>query len=463
MTDLYPFLILGIGIAIVVGGIVVIRLNAFLALIAAAMVVSLLSPGAWSEKISRVSGSFGSTAAGIGIVIALAAIIGKAMTESGAADRIVQSFLSWLGEKRAPTVLMSSGFVLAIPVFFDTVFYLLVPLARSMFRRTGKQYLRYLLAIACSAAAHALVPPTPGPLLVADALNVDLGMMILIGCMVGFPAAMAGLAFAAWADRRAPDMKPPEEELTAQEVAELDEPRQLPGLGLALAPIVSPVILITLNSFFATMVWSEQFAKVPELFKFIGDPNFALLISAAIALTTMWIYRRPSKTAFASSIESALMSGGVIVLITCAGGAFGGALKGTGIATAIENTFGDSAVAGLGLLFLSFFVAALIKFAQGSSTAAMIVTSGMIAAMIGIGDSSTELNIGFHPVYLATAIGGGSLVGSWMNDSGFWIFSKMGGLTEIETLKTWTPCLAILGIVAFIMTLILAIVMPMTG
>ena len=162
MTELFPLVILGIGMVTVIGLIVGLRLNAFIALLIAAIVVSLLAPGELPDKISRVAVAFGSTTGSIGIVIALAAVIGKAMMDSGAADRIVRAFLSLLGEKRGGVALLSSGYVLGIPVFFDTVFYLLVPLARSMYRRTRKNYLLYIMAIGAGAAVtHTMVPPTP--------------------------------------------------------------------------------------------------------------------------------------------------------------------------------------------------------------------------------------------------------------------------------------------------------------
>src|SRR3989442_4360244 len=161
---MHPTLILVIGIATILTGIVVLRLNAFLALIIAAIVVSLLAPGEAAVKIARVAEGFGRTAGTVGIVIALAAIIGKAMMDSGAADRIVNAFLAVLGEKRGATALCATGYVLSIPVFFDTVFYLLVPLARSMYGRTNRNYLKYLLAIAAGAGGTpTLVPPTPRP------------------------------------------------------------------------------------------------------------------------------------------------------------------------------------------------------------------------------------------------------------------------------------------------------------
>ncbi|MDH3584465.1 MAG: GntP family permease, partial [Phycisphaerae bacterium] len=198
-------------------------------------------------------------------------------------------------------------------------------------------------------------------------------------------------------------------------------------------------------------------AQVFQWTNIIGNPNLALLISAAIAVTTLWVQRRPTRQQMADTIENALMSGGVIILITAAGGAFGGMLKAAQLGGAIESVFGEKAVSGIPLLMFAFFVASLIKFAQGSSTAAMIVASGMIAAMV------TPESLTVNPVYLALSIGSGSLVGSWMNDSGFWIFTKMGVLTEVESLKSWTPLLVILGVTGGIVTLVLAVIFPMSG
>lgn len=454
----YPLLVLAVGLVIVIGGIIALRLHAFLALIMAALVVSLLAPGDWSDKVPRVADAFGATAAGVGIVIALAAVIGMAMTASGAADRVVRLFLGLFGEKRGGGVLMASGFTLAIPVFFDTVFFLLVPLVRSMYRRTRRHYVKYLMAAASCAAAHALVPPTPGPLIVAESLGVDLGVMMLVGILVALPAAAASLLFASWADRRVRVSVP----------AELDQPSQhadaplesLPPLVLSFAPIVLPVMLIAARTIAGALGAGEDTGGGPlfigwRIVDVLGNPEVALLLSAAIALLTWWGHSKPSPAAVSSGLGEALMAGGVIVLITCAGGAFGASLRAAELAPAIQSLAGDAATGGLGLLLLAFGVAALIKFAQGSSTAAMIVTSAMFAAMLH------DAAIGFHPVYVATAIGSGSLVGSWMNDSGFWIFAKMGGLSELQTLQTWTPLLAVIGVVAMAMTVLLAMTLPL--
>src|SRR5213592_528149 len=464
---MHPTLILLVGMATILAGIVLLRLNAFLALIIAAIVVSLLAPGEPAVKIARVAEGFGRTAGTVGIVIALAAITGQAMLGSGAADRIVNGFLALLGEKRGATALCSTGYILSIPVFFDTVFYLLVPLARSMYGRTNRNYLKYLMAIAGGAAAtHTLVPPTPGPLAVAGTLAVDLGTMVLVGLVVALPAAAAGLLFAGWVDRRMPVVLRATPALGPSAV-EPAATQLLPGLVASLLPIVLPVLLISSNTVVQSMtarpgahlaIW----AALAPYTAIIGNANLALLVSAGVA---MWVYARrrgASRAALAEMVETSLMSAGVIILITAAGGAFGATLQAAEIGPVIERALvGQAAASGTGsgliFLFLGFGVASLMKIAQGSSTVAMITTAAMLAAML----PASGRSLPFHTVYVATAIASGSLVGTWMNDSGFWLFSKMGGVTELETLKSWTPVLAIVGVTATVTTVALALLVPL--
>ena len=453
-----PLLILIVGILIVVGMIVVLRVNAFLALITAAVVVSLLAPGPWSERVSRVAIAFGSTAGSIGIVIAMAAIIGVTMMGSGAADRIVHGFSRLLGQERGGTALSASGFVLSIPVFFDTVFYLLIPLARSMYRQRGRNYLKYIMAItAGGAATHSLVPPTPGPLVIADTMNIDIGTMMMVGGLIALPCAAVGLLFAGWLDAR---MK-----VEVRDVAGMDEialPEQgLPGLGASLFPIVLPVLLISANTIIAPIAAAADPASgwvvLAGWTSVLGNPNLALILAGLASVMLYVRMQRPSRDALSKVIEQALMSGGIIILITAGGGAFGAMLKEAQIGTAIEGMFaGTSTSADILMLGVGFGVACLIKFAQGSTTVAMITTSAMLATIVA------PESLSFNIVYLGTAIGSGALVGSWMNDSGFWIYAKMGGLTETETLKSWTPLLAILGITGGICTVILALILPLT-
>jgi GntP family gluconate:H+ symporter len=487
---LYPFLVLAIGLAVVLGGIVLVRMNAFLALITAALIVSFLArrgaAAGGADPVSRVVDGFGATAGAIGIVIALAAIIGDAMLRSGAADRIVHAFLDLFGEKRAATALLASGYVLSIPVFFDTAFYLLVPLARSLYRRTRRHYLRYLSAIAAGGTAtHALVPPTPGPLFVATALDANLGLMIVMGCLAALPGSIAGLAYGLWLDRRRPT-EPSWDAAPSAPAA--GEPLSPPSVLVSLLPIVLPIVLIAGDA--AVKAWAQSDliarepqarslradelskalaaaaaagdtpARIQQVTRVLGNPSLALLLSAGIALATLVPRRRALSVSVPQIVESALMSAGVIILITAAGGAFGAMLRDAGLGDAIRSLAqatgtGASLFSGLPLLLLAFVVSSVIKFAQGSSTTSMIVTSGMILAMVD------PRALSFHPVYLALSIGSGSLVGTWMNDSGFWIFAKLGGVSELDTLRSWSVVVGIVGSAAFVTVFALAWLLPL--
>ncbi|TKJ36289.1 MAG: gluconate permease [Planctomycetes bacterium B3_Pla] len=454
-----PLLILGIGIATVIGMIVILRINAFIALISAALIVSMLAPAVpLTEKVSSVAAEFGKTAGKIGIVIALAVVIGKCMMDSGAADRIVRAFLSLLGEKRSATALMASGYVLSVPVFFDTVFYLLVPLARSMTRRTGKHYLKYALAIAAGGViTHSLVPPTPGPLFMAANLDIDIGVMIIAGALVALPAAFVGILLAGWFDRR---MNIPLRPIgTGEAEPEPFDDSELPALSISLLPILLPVALISANTivdvFARTAAEGSFLRQFADVVAVLGNVNLAMLLAAAIAMWMLKSKRQLTLAQLSKVVEVSLMSGGIVILITAAGGAFGAMLEAADVGSAIANLIpGDSG--GIALLMLGALIASIMKIAQGSGTVAMITASSMVAAMV-----PSMKSLGYHPAYLATAIGGGSMICSWMNDSGFWIFVKMTGLSEAEGLKSWTLLLALMGVATVVVSLVLAVVLPL--
>lgn len=458
--DWYPLLVLATGVAIVIVSILALRINAFIALIVAAIVVSLMAPGEMAVKITRVATAFGSVAGSIGIVIAMAAVIGKALMDSGAAERIVRALTNALGEKRTPVALMGSGYILSIPVFFDTVFYLLVPLARSLWMKKRKNYVLFITAIvAGGAVTHSMVPPTPGPLFMATALNVDLGMMILVGALIGIPMSLAGLAVCHVLNRWQPiDMKP----YPGEQLEEPAENRILPPLWLSLAPVVLPVLLISANTFTAALAgpaaqMTAGWKSAVGITATLGNPNLALLFSAAIALFLVARYRGHSLTKLAEDTEQALMSAGVVILITAAGGAFGAMLREAGIQRSIQTLVGDAgSTTGVVVLLSAAGVAALIKFAQGSGTVSMITTSSMFAAM-----GFNAATLGFHPVYLACVIGSGSLIGDWMNNSGFWVFARMSVLTTQETLKSWSILTAVLGFTGIVVTVLAALLVPM--
>ncbi|MBL6763911.1 MAG: GntP family permease [Verrucomicrobiae bacterium] len=473
-----PLVLLAVGLASVLGGILLLRLHPFIALILAALLVSALTPEsgirrfAESKKMSdketetivkqtigkRVATALGGTATKVGILIALAAIIGQCMLESGAADRIVRGFISGFGEARAGLAFALAGFLLGIPVYFDTVFFLMIPLAKSLALRTGKNYCLYILAvIAGGSISHSLVPPTPGPLLVAGELGVSMGDMIIAGFLIGGVASTAGYLYARWFNRTF--------DLPVREAApgQLDELRaladkdvkELPGLVSALAPIVLPVLFVTFQTVLGSPFGKEISGDWPktllEIFRTLGDPVVALAIAAAFAMTLLAQQKRGGSRDVMESIPGALKDAGVIILITSAGGAFGGILQQTGIGPRLQEVTGGMTI---GLLPLAWFITAVVRVAQGSATVAMITAVGIV------GGVATPETLGFSPVYLAVAIGCGSKMLPWFNDSGFWVVCKMSGFTERETLKSFTPLLSIMGFTGLLATMVLAKLWP---
>lgn len=499
-----PLWILFLGMVVVVGGVLALRLHAFLALVAGALVVAVLTPpdrlaaygrkeylkplrDAWKddhradpaagpfvpdttqaadanrrgEEVAsltigdRVAGAFGKTCGDIGILIAMASIVGKCLLDSGGADRIIRSTLRALGEQRAALAFLASGFVLGIPVFFDTVFYLMIPLGKALHVRTGKDYLLYVLSISAGATmTHSLVPPTPGPLFVADELNVDMGLMILAGCLVGAVTSTVGYQYARWANRR---WAIPLRVSGGVSLAELEQlatrdESELPALWLALLPIVLPVVLICSQTLVESLPGIDPSAPLPRLLATLGNKHLALGLSAVIAIVTLARQRRSDPGGMSAAIEESLLSAGGIILVTAAGGAFGGMLQQSGIADRIK----ELAPAGQSFLIpLAFLVTALVRTAQGSSTVAMITAAGIFSSF------ATPEALGCHPVYLALAIGCGSKPYAWMNDSGFWVVCRMTGFTEGEMLKVYSPLTTIMGIVGIGVVMLAAWCLPL--
>ncbi|MBR0192132.1 MAG: GntP family permease [Thermoguttaceae bacterium] len=474
-----PLLILLIGLLFVIGLIVYARLNPFLALLAAALIVSFLSKpapgteGDWTAQVTRVGTALGEMAGKIMILIAMGSLIGQAMTRSGAADRIVRGIVRLFGRERMPEALLSSGFVLSIPVFYDATFYLLLPLARAVYRMTQKHYVLYLLAIGFGATlSHTLIPPTPGPLMVAREMGISIGTMMLLSGMVGFCTMPFALLIARFLDRRNANiqiedaaireaLKPLAEVSAADGLKdEIDAApaMKLPSFFAAILPILLPVALIAGASITKSLCGNSAQTTWQKIVYFAGDAQVALILSALTAFAVLQLTQRLSLRELEKEMGTALQAAGNIILITSAGGAFGAMLRACGVGERIQELMvsGNGTLPGLGVLLLAFLTASMIKTAQGSSTTAMITTAGIFSTL-----SLSSAALGFHPGYVAVAIGVGSCVTGWMNDSGFCIFASMSGLGETNVLKTWTVGLALMGLVGICVTMILSQIVPM--
>lgn len=447
-----PLGLLAVALLIVIGGVLALRLHPFVVLIAAAFAVALLAPRGPGAEISAgeiVAQGFGKTALDVGIVIALASILGACLAAAGGARRIVEAIQRLVGERHTPLALLLAGFVLGIPMFAETVFYLLLPLARASWERTGRGYLVCVLAIVAGATmTHSLVPPTPGPLFVADALGVPMATMIGMGLVVGFVAALAGYAYACWADARWP-LEPPAVRATAAAEGCGTERKTLPPLWAALLPIVLPILLISLESI-AQAAPGAFPSGVAALLGVVGEKNTALAVAALAAIAVLALSGGRLAEVRATLAE-AVAEAGSIILVIGAGGALGATLRQAGLA---ELSRGLAAGEGLALVATAWFVTALIRIAQGSATVAMITAAGVMGPLLAGGDAAV------HPVYVAIAIGCGSKVGMWMNDSGFWVVARMSGMNEPQTLRTASVMVAIEGTVGLLATLALAAVRP---
>ncbi|QIO25538.1 GntP family permease [Haloarcula sp. JP-L23] len=455
-----PLITFIFGLIIVVALLVWLDLPAFLGLIISAFLVGVVNTifvpdFTAADAGSQVATAFGNGMAGIGIPILMAAIIGKGMLESGAAQRIVRGFQNVLGEANSDVALLGSSSVLAVPVFFDSVFYLMAPLARSMRARLGRDYTLFIVVVGTGAAAtHVFVPPTPGPLAVADQIGSNLGMTIIIGLATAIPAAIiAGLVYGRWINKRLDiplrdTMATSTEEL--QEVAE-QPTSELPGMTESLMPILVAVALIASSTFVNTF---QEVIPVLNTVKpitdFIGNKNVALTVAALAAAYTFYRFSGLDRDEWAEELTEALKSGGNIAAITAAGGAFGALLAASGIGDYLAGALQE---VGIGLLITAWLIAAIVRIAQGSATAAMLTAAGIMAPL------TSQLAV--HPAYLVMAIGAGGNIFSWFNDSGFWLVSEIGGLTKMETLKTWTALTTIISITGLVTVLILSAVLPL--
>jgi gluconate:H+ symporter, GntP family len=467
----WPFVVLFVSVCFIITAISFWRMHAFVALLLASLVAGVLTAkDTWGVVgkdgkevvyphlvgvIEQISKGLGDTARDIAVSIALASIIGMCLMESGAADKVA---LLW------------STYVLSIPIFFDTMFMLMVPLAKALRLRTGKDYLLYILCVCTGGMiTHGLTIPHPGPLAMVDNLKIDTGFSLAAGLIGGLIPAVVGYVLCIFLNSR---IEIPLRDSSLGD-AEVDKPESsLPTFFWSILPVILPIVLIGFSSLFkvikdgATAPDGRQIAWCLSLYQSLGETNFnslrglvdffghkniALLIGAGISL---WVMARQCGFGLEKMeqlIGPPLETAGMIILITSAGGAFGGMLRTAGVGDAVKAAAEGQAI---NLILLSFIVAAVIRIAQGSATVAMLTTSAMVAPML------TPESLGCHPVYVYLAIGYGAMTCSWMNDSGFWVVSRLSGMTQKETLKTWSVLSIGLAVSGLITTLIASKILP---
>lgn len=447
MIDYWMLTSVCIGVAVLLLLILIVRLQAFLSMLIASILVGVLSGMPPQIILDTVQKGMGGTLGYVAIVVGLGAIFGAILEQSGGAQAVAQSLLKRLGEKRASWAMVFTGFFVAIPVFFDVAFIILIPLVYSLQRKTGKSMLLYAIPLLAGLAiTHAFIPPTPGPIAIAEILQVDLGSVILFGFIVGLPTAIvSGPVFGKFIVSKIFVEAPTQIEA----VEKVDDPKLLMN---TIAIVGLPILLIVSNTVINSSLFSVN--SVPEtlrlIVQLIGHPFVALIIANLLALYVLGVRRGVSGASLQEMSTKSLAPAGTIILLTGAGGVFKQMLIDTGTGEMLASYFADK---GLSIFLFAFLVAAIVRVLQGSSTVAMITAAGLVSPLIDP-DSSTTLK-----ALTAITIASGSSIMSHVNDSGFWLVKQYLGLTEKESFKSWTVMTTILALTSFACVLILASVL----
>jgi Gnt-I system low-affinity gluconate transporter len=440
-------LIAALGVALLLFFVMRTKLQAFLALILVSYIIGLVAGLSPAEVLEAVQTGMGGTVGEIAVIIGIGAMFGEILKVSGGAERLAQTLIKKFGEKRVNWALMLTGFIISIPVFLDVAFVILVPILYSLAQKTKKSLLFYgIPLLAGLAVTHSFVPPTPGPIAVSSILGANIGWVILFGLMAGIPAAIiAGPIFGAYISKKI-HVEVPQYMIPEMEEAKKKNEKELPSFGMIAVLIGLPLLLILLNTVLGTVL--EEGNTVRTVMSFIGDPGVALTITALLTFYLLGTRRGYSKEEIQTIATKSLEPAGIIILITGAGGVFGQILVETGVGEVLADTMSNLNVP---IIIFAFIVSSAIRIAQGSATVAMITTGSLITPMIdslGIGGPMLAL--------LVITIASGATIASHVNDSGFWMVNRFFGLTEKETLQSWTVMETIIAFVGFGVSLLIS-------
>ncbi len=475
--DSQPLLALIVGVAAIVVIVLRTRLDAFIALLIAALVTGSIAGFSPTDTIASIVEGFGSTLGSIGIVIGLGVAVGKILEVSGGADALARAFVRAMGKDREPWAMAASGAVVSIPVFCDSGYVIMNPLARSIARRKRRGYVTLALALGCGMTlTHHMVPPTPGPLAVAGIIGANLGGLILVGLIFAVLLLPVVIVYSVWIGPKLEDQVVPEVHqavygrgggggtatLTgpgpdapgehgleaSDEGDDGDDPASALGVPPAEAaphrmsallgslPLLVPLVLIVLNTTATAIDRSNQDVLADDeayepstwaaVFAFIGDPIVALLLGLVLAVYVL-LPRWVTRNQVGGWLSDAAASAGLILLITGAGGAFGQVLQDTGVGDALAEAIADLNLPGV---LVPFLIATLVRIAQGSGTVAMITAASVTAPIVA--------TVGISPLAAAVACCAGSIVLSYFNDSYFWVVTRFTGLDGIAAIKGWS-------------------------
>ena len=427
--------------------VLVLRIHAFIGLLLVSIYVGLITKMPLETIYESVQNGMGGILGFVAIIVGVGSIFGQILESSGGAQQMARRIVQTFGIEKSEWALTIIGFIIAIPIFLDVGFIILVPLVYSLARSTGKSTLFFAIPLLAGlAVTHSFIPPTPGPVAVADILGAPLGMVILFGFIVGIPCAVvAGPIFGKYIAKKI-HLDPPK-----LEVAENEIPGKKFSLFSIIFSILLPLILIVVSTLLEFLIENGNLnsSLFTDAIMFLGHPFSALIIATFYAAIFLGLAGGYTKTQILDMANKALGPAGVIILVTGAGGVFKQVLVDSGVGQSLAEI-----MAGMPLspLVLAYLLAVIIRVTQGSATVAMITAAGMIAPILDLAGTS-----GAYNALTVIAIASGATILSHVNDSGFWLIGKYLGMTEKQTLKSWTVMETIISVVGFALTLLLSL------
>ena len=418
-----------LGIAVMIILVMKTKTHTFIALLLAALICGLVGKMTPADAITAIQDGFGNTLKSTGIIIGLGVMMGGILEKTGAAERLAYTFIKLIGKGNEEWALGITGWIVSIPVFADSAFVIFAPLCKALSRVTGKSVIGLALALACGLqCTHAMVPPTPGPLTASGMMGVDVGQMIIVGAVLSIPIFIASILYSKWIGTKiyqiprtdgTYDRKEFKKEYikTMDQLDQIMNAKELPGLWNSLSPIVVPLILIFCKTGLSlTSIESGLLYNVVNLF---GAPIVALAIG-----TTLAVYGLGAKLdqkQIISIMNDSIKDTGIIMLITGAGGSLGNVVKVSGVG----DVLGSMVVSWpIPAILIPVIIAALMRIALGSATVAITTAASLTAPLLPM------LNV--SPVLLAQACCIGAIAFGYFNDSGFWVFNGMFGLTDMK-------------------------------
>ncbi|MEU7390760.1 GntP family permease [Streptomyces tanashiensis] len=434
------------GIAVIVLLITKFKLHAFLALTIGSLALGAFAGAPLADTIKSFSTGLGNTVAGVGVLIALGAILGKLLADSGGADQIVDTILAKTGKRAMPWAMVLIASVIGLPLFFEVGIVLLIPVVLMVAKRGNYSLMRIgIPALAGLSVMHGLIPPHPGPLVAIDAVGANLGVTLALGLVVAVPTVIiAGPVFSKYAARWV-DIQAPESMIPPRPSEDLEK---RPGFGATVATILLPVVLMLVKAL-VDIVVDDPENGVQKVTDVIGSPLIALLAAVIVGMFTLGRAAGFTKERLNSTVEKSLAPIAGILLIVGAGGGFKQTLIDIGVGQMILDFSKNWSIPAL---LLAWLIAVAIRLATGSATVATISAAGLVAPLAE-GMSTGEVSL------LVLAIGAGSLFFSHVNDAGFWLVKEYFGMNVGQTIKTWSVMETIISVVGIVFVLLLSLVL----